>query len=137
MDLFGEGIEVMGHFLPVTKQGGGRAINVQNVAQTLFLEHQWYVVDVRYIVRGHDRFRFDMAKRRQFIPRLIVERCRGSANEDIGGNAQATQFFHGVLGWFRLLLSNRSKNRHERDMDKGHIFTTDTELELAECFNIG
>ena len=50
VDLFSKGIKMMSHGRPFVKKGGHRAIQVQDIAQPLFMKHEWYVVDVWDIV---------------------------------------------------------------------------------------
>ena len=50
VDLFSEGIKVMSHGRPVIEDVGDRTIQVEDITQPLFMEHEWYVVDVWNVV---------------------------------------------------------------------------------------
>ena len=49
--FFAKCVKMMRHDFPVRKQGSRMAINAQNITQSLFLEHQGNVVDVRDVMR--------------------------------------------------------------------------------------
>ena len=75
VNLFGQGIEVVGHGLPFLQHAGGRTVHAENIAQALLLKHQRNMVDVGDIVRRHDSLGFDVAKRCKFVPSFFVQRC--------------------------------------------------------------
>ena len=62
VDLFGEFIEAMSHGLPFCEKACIIAINVKNIAESLFFKHQWNVVDVGDVMCREDCFRTNMAE---------------------------------------------------------------------------
>ena len=50
VDFLGQRVKMMCHPFPLFKKIGGGAIHFQNIAQALFLQHQWDVVDVGDVV---------------------------------------------------------------------------------------
>ena len=78
-----------------------------------------------------------MAEGSEFVPGLIIERRGGATHEDIGGDAEPSKFLHGVLSWLCFLFANRTKNGHQRHVHKGHVLSSDPELELPQGFHVG
>ena len=77
-----------------------------------------------------------MTKRSQLVPSFVVQRCRGTAHEDIGCDAEAAKFLDRVLRRFCFLLTNGAQHGNQGHVDKGDVFTTDPELELTQGFHV-
>ena len=109
----------------------------KNLVESLARKRQRHLVDEFDVERGDDRFFFDVAEERDLLFHILGNDPLGSAEKNVGLNADLAQLFHGVLRRFRLQLLARFDVRNERQMNVDGVAAADFLSELANGFQKG
>ena len=99
------------------------------------MQHQRHLVNrVFHIARFDHAAQRDVAKHREFLPELDIERMFGAAKQDLRLQADLAQFRDALLRRLRFQFARRPDVRHERDVHVHDILCADFEDELPDRF---
>ncbi len=133
-DRLGGGLDLRHHLLP--RRQVDRGVETQALAhdgvEALLVEDQRQLVDVAGVGGVHDSVVVDVAEVRDLALQVGAEGRLAAAHDDVGLDAAAAQFGDRVLGGLGLLLSGRTDERHQRDVDVADVVAADVLAELAQ-----
>ena len=126
--------------LPMAKVRATRP-HVQDLGDLLvevFLrEGQRDLVDRLDVLGGDHRVFVDVAEERDLALDRFGEEAIGPTQDDVGGETDGLQLFHGVLDRLRLHFPRRRLIEHRRDVDEAAILATGGRAELSDRFEEG
>ena len=76
------------------------------------------MIQCRHIAVFNNIFRRHVAEQCDFIFNVLADFVLGAQNDDVGANADAEQFFDGVLGRFGFQFHRRAEIRYQCDVHK-------------------
>ena len=98
------------------------------------MQHFWHFIDAVGIVASHHRAFFHIAKQRDFAAFFIGQDSVHTADKDVGLQADAEHFFHGVLRGLGFDFARRRDIRHIRQMHKQGVGAPKLAAHLADGF---
>src|SRR6185503_3589258 len=113
--------------------GLGQVEPLQNDAvEPFFGEDRRHLVDARHVARGDHRLFVHVAEERDLALDLLVEMAVGSAQQDVGLDADGAQIAHAVLRRLGLQLAGRADERHQREVDVERVVAPDVLAQLPD-----
>ena len=91
-----------------------------------------HVIDALHVERLDHRLGADVAEQRDFAPLVLRQRPVGAAQQDVGLNADRSQFLDRVLGGLGLELAGAWNVGHQRQVDEGGVSARQLVAELAD-----
>ena len=102
---------------------------------TFVREDDGHFVDRGDVFGGDDGFVFDVAEQGDLRLDVFGEEAVGAAEQDVGLNSDAEQFFDRVLGGLGLEFLGGGDERHQRDVDEERVLTAKFLAHLADGFD--
>ena len=128
------------HLLPLG-QIQGRLAEPQALAddgsEPLLLEGEGRLIQQRNVAVGDDILPRDVAEQGHLVLEFPGDRLLGTANDDIGLDAQGEQLLDGMLGRLGLHLLRSRDIGHEGDMEEEAILPAVLDSELADGLQEG
>ena len=90
------------------------------------------LVDVTRIDRRDHRPLLDIGEQRDLAPLLGGQRVLRAAQQDVGLDADATEFFDRMLGGLGLDLAGTADHRHQRQVHEHTVAATEFHAQLAD-----
>ena len=134
-------VDPIGNFLPPLHAGLGRRIDAESrqqfaVQPFLVIGHR-HIVDVRDVERlDHGRFAH-VAEQRELASLFLRDRPVRADQQDVGGDADRTQFLDRVLRRLGLQLAGRRYPWHQREVDVDRVVARQVVAELADRLQEG
>ena len=98
-------------------------------------EHDRHFVDRSHVFGGDDGLFLDVAEERDLPLDVFREEAVGAAEQNIGLNSDAEQFFHGVLRRLGLQFLRGGDEGNQRDVDEQRVLTAEFLAHLADRFD--
>ncbi len=125
------------HLGPFLQIGFGR-VNVQlpadDFGEMRSLQHQRRFVEARQRDVLNHAVRLDVAEQRNFLENGFLQRLVATQNNDVRVNAHAAQFLDRMLSRLGLVLVRTVQKRHQSNMDKQAVLSSDFERDLTNRF---
>ena len=100
-------------------------------------EHQRHFVDGSDVLGGNDGFVLHVAEEGDFALELFRQEAVGAAEQNVGLNADAQQFFDRVLRGLGLQLAGGGDVGHQGDVDEERVLAAQFLAHLADGFDKG
>ena len=96
------------------------------------MQREWHLVDRADVLRGHHRVLLDVAEVSDLRLHLGIERTVGTAEQDVGLDAEPGQFLHAVLRGLGLRFTRGRDVRDERQVQVEDVLAAAVPAELAD-----
>src|SRR4029077_17984319 len=100
-------------------------------------EHERYFVDGSHVFGSNDRLFLDVAEQRDLRLDVFGEEAVGAAEQDVGLNSDAEQFFDGMLRGLGFQFLGGGDEGNEGNVDEERMFAAEFLAHLADGFHEG